>query len=74
MRKFSITSDIAVPADGYGTMSDTDRWDEWTPSVISVKRLARAVRRRSRAVIRQPRFHGVVKNHRDRAGQELHLD
>jgi ligand-binding SRPBCC domain-containing protein len=40
MRKFSITIDIAVPAERvWQVMSDTDRWHEWTPSVISVKRL-----------------------------------
>jgi len=40
MRKFSITTDIAAPAERvWQLMRDTDRWHEWTPSVTSVKRL-----------------------------------
>ena len=58
MRRFSITTDIAAPAEHvWQVMSDTDRWHEWTPSVTSVKRLGGgpfAVG--SRVVIRQPRF------------------
>jgi uncharacterized protein YndB with AHSA1/START domain len=58
MRKFSITTDIAAPAERvWQVMSDTDRWHEWTPSVTSVKRLGgRPFAVGSRAVIRQPRF------------------
>jgi hypothetical protein len=58
MREFSITTDIAAPAERvWQVMSDTDRWHEWTPSVTSVKRLGGgpfAVG--ARAVIRQPKF------------------
>jgi len=58
MRKFSITIDIAAPAERvWQVMSDTDRWHEWTPSVTSVKRLGGgAFVVGSRVVIRQPRF------------------
>jgi len=58
MRRFSITTDIAAPAEHvWQVMSDTDRWHEWTPSVTSIKRLGGgpfAVG--SRVVIRQPKF------------------
>jgi uncharacterized protein YndB with AHSA1/START domain len=62
MRKFSITTDIAAPAERvWQVMSDTDRWHEWTPSVTSVKRLGgRPFAVGSRAVIRQPRFPPAV--------------
>ena len=58
MRNFSITTDIAAPAERvWQVMSDTDRWHEWTPSVTSVKRLGGApFAVGSRAVIRQPKF------------------
>ena len=58
MRKFSISIDIAAPADrAWQVMSEIDRWHEWTPSITSVKPLGGgpfAVG--SRALIRQPRF------------------
>jgi uncharacterized protein YndB with AHSA1/START domain len=58
MRTFSITIDIAAPAERvWEVMSDTDRWHEWTPSVKSIKRLGGgpfAVG--SRVLIRQPKF------------------
>ncbi len=58
MRNFSITTDIAAPAERvWQVMSDTDRWREWTPTVTSVKRLGdRPFAVGSRVVIRQPRF------------------
>jgi uncharacterized protein YndB with AHSA1/START domain len=58
MRSFSISIDIAAPADRvWAVMTDTDRWHEWTPSVTSIKRMGNgpfAVG--SRAMIRQPKF------------------
>src|SRR5687767_4790552 len=58
MRSFRIATDIAAPAERvWQVMSDTDRWNEWTPSVTSVKRLGDApFAVGSRVVIRQPKF------------------
>jgi hypothetical protein len=58
MRKFSITADIAAPAERvWDVMSDTGRWHEWTPSVTSIKRLdSGAFAVGSRVVIWQPKF------------------
>jgi uncharacterized membrane protein len=57
-RQFSISIDINAPAERvYEVMSDTDRWQEWTPSVTSIKRLDTGpFVVGSRAVIRQPKF------------------
>ncbi len=58
MRTFSITTEIAVPPTRvWEVMSDTDRWQEWTPSVTSIKRLDHgSFAVGSRMVIRQPKF------------------
>ena len=57
-RQFSISIDINAPADRvYEVMSEIDRWQEWTPSVTSIKRLDTGpFVVGSRAVIRQPKF------------------
>ena len=57
-RQFSISIDINAPADRvYEVLSDTERWQEWTPSVTSIKRLdSGPFVVGSRALIRQPRF------------------
>jgi uncharacterized protein YndB with AHSA1/START domain len=58
MRTFSITIDIAAPAERvFQVMSDVERWHEWTPSVTSVKRIGDGpLAIGSRAIIRQPKF------------------
>ena len=58
MRRFSITTDIAAPADRvWQVMSDIERWHEWTPSVTSIKpRDGGPFVVGSAAVIRQPKF------------------
>jgi uncharacterized protein YndB with AHSA1/START domain len=58
LRKFSISIDIAAPAERvWQVMSDVDRWHEWTPSVTSIKRLGGGeFVVGSHLVIRQPKF------------------
>jgi uncharacterized protein YndB with AHSA1/START domain len=58
VRRFSITTDIAAPAERvWQVMSDTDRWHEWTPSVTSVRRLGgEPFAVGTRALVRQPQF------------------
>jgi hypothetical protein len=58
MRKFTISIDIAAPAEWvWQVMSGIDRWHEWTPSITSVKRLGGGTfATGSRVLIRQPRF------------------
>ena len=58
MRKFSITIDIAAPADRvWEVMSDVERWPEWTASVTSVTRLtAGPFAIGTRVKIKQPKF------------------
>jgi ligand-binding SRPBCC domain-containing protein len=58
MKSFSIAIDIAAPAERvWQVMSDTDRWHEWTPSVIRVKRIGgQPFAVGTRAVIRQPKL------------------
>ena len=67
MRRFSITTDIAAPAERvWQVMSDTDRWHEWTPLVTSIMRLGGgpfAVG--SRVVIVSRDFRRVVEAHGD---------
>ena len=57
-RQFSISIDINAPADRvYEVMADTERWQEWTPSVTSIRRLdSGPFVVGSRALIRQPKF------------------
>jgi ligand-binding SRPBCC domain-containing protein len=58
MRRFSIATEIAAPAERvWQVMSDVDRWHEWTPSVTSVTRLGGApFAVGSKVMIRQPKF------------------
>jgi uncharacterized membrane protein len=58
MRKFSITTEIAAPAQRvWEVMRDVERWHEWTPSVTSIRRLDEGpLGVGSRLVIRQPKF------------------
>lgn len=58
MRRFSITVDIAAPADRvWAVMSDVERWHEWTPSITRVTLLRKgALAVGSRALVRQPKF------------------
>jgi hypothetical protein len=58
MKNFGTAIDITAPADRvWQVMSDTDKWHEWTPSVISVKRIGGApFAVGTRVVIRQPKF------------------
>jgi uncharacterized membrane protein len=58
MRKFSTSIDIGAPAERvWAVMSDIERWHEWTPSVVSIKRLDTGpFDVGSRAIVRQPRF------------------
>ncbi len=56
--KFSVSIDIPAPVERvWQVMSDTDRWHEWTPSIVSVKRLGgKPFAVGMRALIRQPKF------------------
>jgi hypothetical protein len=58
MKNFRTAIDITAPADRvWQVMSDPDKWHEWTPSVISVKRIGGApFAVGTRVVIRQPKF------------------
>jgi uncharacterized protein YndB with AHSA1/START domain len=58
MRRFSITTDIAAPAErAWQVMSDIDRWNEWTPGVTSVTRLGGApFAVGTRVLVRQPKL------------------
>jgi uncharacterized protein YndB with AHSA1/START domain len=58
MRHFSITTDIAAPAERvWQVMTDIDRWHEWTPSIRNIKRLGGVpFALGTRVVIRQPKF------------------
>lgn len=58
MRKFSVSIDVAAPADRvWQVTSDVQRWHEWTPSITRVKRLDDgAFTIGSRALVRQPKL------------------
>ena len=58
MRTFDTTIEIAAPvARVWQVMIDIDRWNEWTPSVSSIKRLDTGpLIVGSQLVIRQPKF------------------
>jgi carbon monoxide dehydrogenase subunit G len=58
MKDFSIVVQIdASPSRVWEVMSDVERWHEWTPTVISVRRTnAGPFRIGARARIRQPRL------------------
>ena len=57
MREFSTSIDIAAPPERvWQVMTDTDRWNEWTASVTSVKRLGDApFAVGTKVLIRQPK-------------------
>ena len=57
MRKFTISIDIAAPAERVvAVMKDTDRWHQWTPSVMSIKPIGGCpIVVGSRVAIRQPK-------------------
>jgi hypothetical protein len=58
MRTFNTATDVDAPAERvWQVMSDVDRWHEWTPSIISIKRVGSgpfAVG--SQALVRQPKL------------------
>ena len=58
MREFSTSIDIVAPPERvWQVMTDTDRWNEWTASVTSVKRLGDApFAVGTKVLIRQPKF------------------
>ena len=58
MKTFDIAIGIDAPAERvWQVMIDIDRWNEWTPSVTSIKRLdSGPLVVGSRLVIRQPKF------------------
>ena len=58
MREFTTSIDIAAPPERvWQVMTDTDRWNEWTASVDSVKRLGDApFAVGTKVLIRQPKF------------------
>ena len=58
MREFTTSIDIDAPPERvWQVMTDTDRWNEWTASVDSVKRLGDApFAVGSKVLIRQPKL------------------
>jgi uncharacterized membrane protein len=58
MTSFSISIDVAAPVERtWAVMSDVERWNEWTPSVTSIRRLDdKPFGVGSRILVKQPKF------------------
>jgi hypothetical protein len=58
MTHFDITIDIQAPRDRvWATMRDIEHWSDWTPTVISIRRLdAGPLAVGARAIVRQPKL------------------
>jgi len=58
MKRFSTTVEIEAPPDRiWRTLRDVERWSQWTPSIISIRRLDPGpFAAGSRAIVRQPKL------------------